>query len=42
MQVVWVLQAASGRENLNSVETIVEVVREEGPFSKLRLILVEN
>jgi hypothetical protein len=27
---------------LNSTETVGEVVREQDPFSKLRVILVEN
>jgi hypothetical protein len=40
MRVVRLLYAASSREKLNSVETIGKVVREQGPFSKLRVILV--
>jgi hypothetical protein len=40
--VVWVLQAASSRKKLISCETIVKVVWEQGPFSKLHVILVEN
>jgi hypothetical protein len=42
MRVVRVLQAASSRKILSSIETVGEVVREQGPFSKLRLILVGN
>jgi hypothetical protein len=42
MQVVRLLLAASSREKLNAIETVGKVVREQGPFSKLRVILVGN
>jgi hypothetical protein len=42
MRVVRVLQAASGWKKLNSVEIVGEVVQEQGPFSKLCVILVGN
>jgi hypothetical protein len=42
MRVVWVLQASSSRRKLKSVETVGKVEREQGPFTKLRVILVGN
>jgi hypothetical protein len=42
MRVVRVLHASSSWEKLISDETIGEVVREQGPFSKLRVLLVGN
>jgi hypothetical protein len=42
MRVVRLLHAASSQEKLNSVETVGKVVWEQGPFSKLRVILVGN
>jgi hypothetical protein len=42
MWVVRVLQVASSRKKLISGETIGKVVREQDPFSKIRVILVRN
>jgi hypothetical protein len=38
MRVVWVLQVGKQK----SVKIVDEVVKEQGSFSKLRVILVEN
>jgi hypothetical protein len=40
--VVRVLQAASSRKKLSSSDTFGKIVWEQGPFSKLRVILVGN
>jgi hypothetical protein len=42
MRVIRLLRASSSRKNLISGETIGKVVREQGSFSKLRVILVGN
>jgi hypothetical protein len=42
MRVVQVLQAASSRKKLINGKTIGKDVREQGPFSKLHVILVGN
>jgi hypothetical protein len=42
MRVVWLLHAASSQKKLNSIDNVDKVAQEQGPFSKLRIILVET